>query len=91
MRTALLHAGVSRRQPLYDTRLRADRGDGLANVVVQFARHIAAHALFGFQQPLRQAMITRQLILQRLVQFAQTLNACPEQQPGEALRQQRKQ
>ena len=58
---------------------------------MQFARHIAAHALFGFQQPLRQAMITRQLILQRLVKLTQTLNPGPEQQPGQALRQQRKQ
>ncbi len=88
MRPALLHPGVVRGQALNDARLGADGGDGLADIVVQFAGHFAADVLFGLQQPLGKAAIARQLGLQGLVQLAQTLNARPEQQPGQALGQQ---
>ena len=91
MRPALLHSGVIRRQALNNARLGANGGNGLADVVMQFARHLLAHALFGLQQAFCQAAIARQFGLQGLVQLTQALNTCPEQQPGQALRQQREQ
>jgi hypothetical protein len=86
---ALLHARIFRRQTLNNTRLGTDGGDGLADIVMQLARHLLPDNLFGFQQALRQTTITRQLGLQGLVQLTQTLNTRSEQQPGQALRQQR--
>ncbi|XPE60163.1 hypothetical protein ACNKHQ_21890 [Shigella flexneri] len=39
-----------------------------ANIVMQLARHVAAHALlFYFQQTLRQPVVARQFVLQRLI------------------------
>ena len=60
---ALANAGVVRRQPLDDPRLGAYCGDGLANIIMELARDVAAHALFGLQQAIRQTTITRQLVL----------------------------
>ena len=85
MRPALLHACVFCRQALDNARLGADGGDGLADIVVQLAGDLLPHALFGFQQTLRQTAVARQLGLQGLVQLAQALNARAEQQPGQAL------
>jgi hypothetical protein len=84
MRPALLHARVFRRQALDNARLSADGGDGLADIVVQLAGDLLPHALFGFQQTLRQTAVARQLGLQGLVQLAQALNARAQQQPGQA-------
>ena len=88
---ALPDAGAVRRQTLDDPRLSTDGGDGLPDIIVQLAGHLAAHALFGFQQAFRQPLVTHQLVLQRLIQLAQPLNACAQQQARQALRQQRKQ
>ena len=85
---ALFHAAVFRRQTLHNPGLGTNRGDRLADVIMQFARDVPAHALFRFQQPLRQPPVARQFALQRLVQLAQTLNTGAQQQPGQALRQQ---
>ena len=57
VRPAALHPCVFRRQALDNTRLSANGGDGLADIIVQFARHIPAHALLGFQQAFRQTMV----------------------------------
>ncbi len=91
MRPALLHARVFCRQALNNARLGADGGDGLADIIVQFASNLLAHALFRLQQTLRQTAVARQLGLEGLVQLAQALYARAEQQPGEALSQQREQ
>jgi hypothetical protein len=91
MRPALLHTRVFCRQALDNARLGADGSDGLADVIVQLAGNLLAHALFRLQQTLRQTAIARQLGLQRLVQLAQALDARPQQQPGQALGQQREQ
>ena len=61
--TALAHAGVVRRQPLYDPGLGADRGDGLADIIMELAGDVSPHALFGLQQAFSQPTITRQLAL----------------------------
>ncbi|MNU93028.1 hypothetical protein D3C71_829580 [compost metagenome] len=49
MRPALADADIFRGQALNNPRLSANGGDGLADIVVQFARHFLPHALFGFQ------------------------------------------
>ena len=89
--TALPDAGAVGRQPLNDPRLGTNCGDGLPDIIVQLAGHLAAHALLGFQQALRQPLVTHQLLLQRLIQLAQPLYSGAQQQAGQALRQQRKQ
>ena len=91
MRPTLLHARVFCRQALDNACLGADSGDGLADIIVQLAGDLLPHALFGFQQTLRQTAVARQLGLQGLVQLAQALNTRSQQQPGQALSQQGKQ
>lgn len=81
MRSALLHTGIFRRQTLDNARLGADGGDGLADVIMQLTGDLLPHALFRLQQTLRQTAITRQLVLQRLVQLAQTLDPRPSSSP----------
>ena len=91
MRPALLHACVFCRQALNNARLGADGGNGLPDVIVQLAGHLLPHALFRLQQAFSQTPVARQLGLQGLIQLAQALNARPQQQPGQALGQQREQ
>ena len=85
---ALAHPGVVRRQPARYAGLGADGGDGLADVVVQLARHLLADALFGLQQPFGELAVVGELAGQRLVELALALDAGAEQQAGEALGQQ---
>lgn len=73
--------------------LGADHRDGLANLIVQFARHLAAGSFLRRHQRSRQLAVLRQPQPQPqlLVQFALPLDAGAEQQAGQALGQQRKQ
>ena len=46
-----------------DPGLGADRGDGLADIIMELAGDVSPHALFGLQQAFSQPTITRQLAL----------------------------
>ncbi|MNE01511.1 hypothetical protein D3C80_939510 [compost metagenome] len=85
---ALAYPGVIGGEPAHYARLGANGGDGLADVVVQLARHLLADALLGLQQPLGELAIVGELAGQRLIELTLALDPGAEQQAGEALGQQ---
>ncbi len=79
---------LSAASALNNARTGANGGNGLADVVVQFARRLGAHSLRSPADVLLGGG-ARQFSLQGLDSAPRRLNTCPRQQPGQALRQQK--
>ncbi len=86
--TALAHSRIVGGEAAHYAGLGTNGGDGLADVVVQLARHLLADALLGLQQPLGELAIVGKLAGQRLIELALALDPGTQQQASETLGQQ---